>query len=129
MRLTVQRHAERDKCHDRQHVPTRLALGPAQEARLGSSAAVASLAVSLVGVTVFGSFVAEVGDWAQGREFETVAAWALPGLGLAVLAGLAAVRALFVRRGHGIALVLSLLVALSLVSMLLVNPPIAPPVP
>ncbi len=99
----------------------------------GRVAAVAALAASVVGVAVFGSLVAGLGvrgwDWAEDRNFATIATWALPGLTLAVLAGLASIRALFVRKGRTTALALSLLVALSLVSLILLNPPTAPPVP
>ena len=92
-------------------------------------AAVASLAVSLVGVAVFGSVVAAVGDWVEGRELETVAPWAIPGLALAVVAGVASIRALVAGDGRRIAFALNLLVALSLLALLLRNPSIAPAVP
>ena len=91
--------------------------------------AVVSLAVSLVAMAVFGSVVTAVGDWVEGRQLGTVAVWALPGLSLAVLAGLASMGALHLRKGHRIALALGLLVALSLLSLISLNPPIAPPVP
>ena len=103
------------------------------ELTLGRVTVVAAFAVSLVGVAVFGSLVAGVAvegwGWAEDRDFETVATWAVPGLMLAVLAGVASMCALFLRKGRGIALVLSLLVALSVVLLILLNPSIAPPVP
>ena len=91
---------------------------------------VVALAASLVGVAVFGSLVAGVAvrgwDWAGDRHFDTVGGWALPGLALAVVAAVASIRALLLRKGRGLALVLSLLVALSVVSLILLNPSIAP---
>lgn len=95
-------------------------------------ATIAAFAASLVGVAVFGSLVAGVDvrgwDWAGDRHFDMVAIWVVPGFILSVLAALASMRALFLRKGRGIALVLSLLVALSLVSLILLNPSITPPV-
>lgn len=92
-------------------------------------AAAASLAVGFTGVAVFGSVVAAIGEWVEGRQLETVAGWAIPGLTLAVLGTLASMRALFVGKGRRIALALSLLVVVSLVLLIVLNPSISPPVP
>ena len=92
-------------------------------------AGAASLVVGLVGVAVFGSYVLGIGGDAEGRQFGTVAAWALPGLTLAALTAAVAVRALLQRAGHRIAAALAVAVAASIVLVYVVNLPVAPPVP
>jgi hypothetical protein len=88
-----------------------------------------SLVAAVIGAILFGSIVAGVGEWVEGRELQTVAGWAIPALVLAVVCCLAAARALIVGRGSQVAAVLAVLVALTVLSMLLINPSIAPPVP
>ena len=96
----------------------------------GRVTAVAAFAVSLVGVAVFGSLVAGVAaegwDWAEDRDFETVAPWAVPGLMLAVLAGHASSCGLFLRKGREIGLVFRPVVPLSVGSLILLNPTLTP---
>ncbi len=92
-------------------------------------AAATSLVVGLVGVAVFGSYVLAIGGDAEGRQFATVAPWALPGLALAALTAAVAVRALRQRAGHRIAAALAVAVAVSIILMYVVNLPVAPPVP
>jgi hypothetical protein len=53
----------------------------------------AALAVGVGGVMVFGSVVAGVGEWVEGRQLRTVAGWAIPALLLAVTAAAVAIRA------------------------------------
>lgn len=87
-----------------------------------------SLVVAAIGVVVFGSIVTGVGDWVEGRQLSTVAPWAIPGLALAVLGCLTAIRALLVGKGHLPAAVLALAVALSIVLLFTMNLSLAPPV-
>ena len=91
-------------------------------------AAATSLVVGLVGVAVFGSYVLAIGGDAEGRDFETVAPWALPGLALAALTAAVAV-AVPERRGHWLAVALALAVTASIVLLYVLNLPVAPPVP
>jgi hypothetical protein len=91
--------------------------------------AAACLAVDLVGVAVFGSVIAAVGEWVEGRQLETVAGWAIPGLSLAVLATLASIRTLLLGEGRWSALALSFIVVATLLSLIALNPSTAPPVP
>lgn len=88
-----------------------------------------SLAVAVVGVMLFGSVVAGVGDWMDGRRLQTVGPWAIPGLLLAAVAGTVAIRALRTGRGHRITVLLGLAVVTSAVLLFVLNPSIAPPVP
>jgi hypothetical protein len=89
---------------------------------------VAGLAVSLLGVGVFGSVVGAVGEWVEGRELATVAPWALPALGLALAASATSARALLTARSRRLALALSLLVGVTLGLLVLANPSLSPPV-
>ena len=91
--------------------------------------AATALVVGVVGVAVFGSYVLAIGGDAEGRQFGTVAPWALPGVALAALNTAVAVRALLQRAGHRIAAALALAVAASIVLLYAMNLPIAPPVP
>lgn len=99
---------------------------PASPSRL---VAWTTLLVGLIGMMLFGSIVAGEGEWVEGRELQTVAPWAIPALVLAVVSSLAASRALIVGKGSRVAAVLAAIVALTVVSMFLMNPSIAPPVP
>ena len=101
----------------------------AEPASPGRLVAWTSLLAGLVAVMLFGSIVADAGEWVDGRELQTVAPWAIPALVLAVVSSLAAARALIVGKGSRVAAVLAAIVALTVVSMFLVNPSIAPPVP
>lgn len=87
------------------------------------------LAVGGTGVMLFGSAVAGVGDWMEGRRLQTVGSWAIPGLLLAAVAGTVAIRALRTGKGYRIAVLLGLAVVASVVLLFAVNPSIAPPVP
>lgn len=98
-------------------------VGPARHA------AWASLAVGVAGVMLFGSVVAGVGEWVEGRQLQTVSSWAIPGLLLAAVAGVVAMRALRRGKGHRLAVLLGLAVVGSVVLLFLVNPSTAPPVP
>lgn len=102
------------------------AAGPATPGRL---VAWTSLLVGLVAMVIFGSVVAGVGEWVEGRELQTVAPWAIPALVLAAVSSLAASRALMVGKGSRAAAVLAVCAALTVVAMILANPSIAPPVP
>ena len=42
-------------------------------------AVLVALAVSLTGIVMFGSLVAGLGDWVEGRDLPVVLPWALPG--------------------------------------------------
>ena len=90
----------------------------------------AAFAVGLVGALVFAAILTGTGDWVQGRQLSTVAAWAVPGL-LVSVGALAA--ALWTMRSPAAdrrpTLVLGLLAAAALVLLWLANPSIAPPVP
>jgi hypothetical protein len=89
----------------------------------------ASLAVGVAGVTLFGSVVTGVGEWMEGRQLQTVGAWAIPGLLLAAVTGVVAIRALRTGKGHRMAVLLGFVVVASVVLLFVVNPSIAPPVP
>jgi len=95
----------------------------------GRLAAWASLAAGGAGVLLFGSVVGGVGDWVEGRQLQTVAPWAIPGLILAVVASLVAALALRTGKGHRTAVLLGLAVLTSVLLLFLINPSIAPPVP
>ena len=97
--------------------------GPARLAIWGS------LAVGMTGVMLFGSVVAGVGGWMEGRQLQTVGPWAIPGLLLAAVAGTVAIRALRTGTGHRITVLLGLAVVTSVVLLFVLNPSIAPPVP
>lgn len=97
--------------------------GPARLATWGS------LAVGVTGVILFGSVVAGVGGWMEGRQLQTVGPWAIPGLVLAVVAGTVAIRALRTGKGHRTTVLLGLAVVTSVVLLFVLNPSIAPPVP
>jgi len=88
-----------------------------------------SLVVAAIGLVVFGSIVTGVGDWVEGRQLSTVAPWAIPGLALAILACLTAIRALLVGKGHLLAALLALAVALSILLLFTMNLSLGPPVP
>jgi hypothetical protein len=92
-------------------------------------AAWASLTVGAAGVLLFGSVVGGVGDWVEGRQLQTVAPWAIPGLMLAAVASLMAVLALLKNKGHQLAVILGLAAGFSVLLWFLTNPLIAPPVP
>ena len=92
-------------------------------------AAATALVVGLAGLAVFGSYVLAIGGDAEGRQFMTVAPWALPGLALAALTTAVAVRALVQHVGHRMAVALALVVAVSIGLVYVLNLPIAPPVP
>lgn len=100
--------------------------------RVPSRAQVASwgaLTVAVIGAVLFGSILTGVGDWVEGRQLQTVAPWAIPGLVLTTLACLTAVRALLANKGHWIAVLFGLTATLSILLLFLINPSIAPPVP
>ena len=65
----------------------------------------------------------------RGGSSGTVAPWGLPGLALAALTAAVAARALLQRAGHRLAAALALAVTVSIVSLYMLNLPIAPPVP
>jgi cytochrome bd-type quinol oxidase subunit 2 len=98
----------------------------AEAARLAQWAA---LAAGVGGVMVFGSVVAGVGEWVEGRQLDTVAGWAIPALLLAVTAAAVAIRAVHTGEGRRVTLVLGLAVGTSMLVLIVVNPSIAPPVP
>lgn len=89
----------------------------------------ASLAVGVAAVMLFGSVVAGVGDWMDGRQLQTVGRWAIPGLLLAAVANVVAIRALRRGKGHRMTVGLGLAVVTSAILLFVVNPSIAPPVP
>ena len=91
--------------------------------------AATSLVVGLAGVAVFGSYVLAIGGDAEGRQFTTVAPWALPGAATAALTAAVSVRALVLHAGHRMAAALALAVAVSIVLLYVLHLPVAPPVP
>ncbi len=91
-------------------------------------AAWASLAVGAAGVLLFGSVIGGLGDWVEGRQLQTVAPWAVPGLLLALLASLVAILVLRAGKGYYFAVFLGLAVMISVLLLFLINPSIAPPV-
>ena len=95
---------------------------------VGGLAGWASLCVGVAGVLLYGSVVGGAGDWVEGRQLQTVAPWAMPGLMLALVSSLAAARVLLQGKGHRLAVLLALSVALSVGLLFLVNPSIAPPI-
>jgi cytochrome bd-type quinol oxidase subunit 2 len=98
----------------------------AEAARLAQWGA---LAVAVGGVMVFGSVVAGVGEWVEGRQLRTVAGWAVPALVLAVTAAAVALSAVWTGMGRRVAVVLGLAVGTCMIVLLVRNPSIAPPVP
>jgi hypothetical protein len=88
----------------------------------------AVLVVSIGGVTLFGSVVAGVGDWMEGRELQTVGAWAIPALLLAATALAVAIHAVRTGRGQRMTTLLGLAVITSMVMLFILNPSTAPPV-
>jgi crotonobetainyl-CoA:carnitine CoA-transferase CaiB-like acyl-CoA transferase len=100
--------------------------GVARRARLPI---VGSLVAGVTGMLLFGSVVAGVGEWMQGRQLRTVGPWAIPGLLLAVAAGTVALHDLRTGKGQRVTIVLGLAVVTSMVLLLVLNPSTAPPVP
>ena len=88
----------------------------------------AVLVVSIGGVILFGSVVADVGDWIQGRQLQTVGAWAIPGLLLAAMALVVATHAVRKGKAQRMATLLGLAVTTSIVTLFIFNPSIATPV-
>jgi hypothetical protein len=88
-----------------------------------------SLAAGVIGVMLFGSVVAGIGDWMEGRQLRTVGPWAIPALLLAAAAGTAAIRVLRTGKGPLITVLLGLAVVTSVILLYGLNPSIAPPVP
>lgn len=88
-----------------------------------------ALLVSLAGLITFASLSAGVGEWVEGREAAVVLPWALPAVVVSAAAAGASINALRTRRRAMLALVLAMLVAVSLAALVLVNPPLAQPIP
>lgn len=93
------------------------------------AAGIGALAVSLTGLAVFGSVVAGVGDWMQGRELSVVLPWALPALVVSAVATAASLTAVRTRRAPTPAVLGAVVVALALAAVVLVNPATGHPVP
>ncbi len=94
----------------------------------GVAARIAALVLSLAGVVTFGSIVAGVGEWVEGRDLSVVLPWALPALLASALAATAAVVCITRRTTMGLAILGAAVVALALVALVLLNPSISHPV-
>ena len=88
-----------------------------------------ALGGGLLASWVFGSVIAGLGGWVEGRSLETVGSWAFPGAALAVVTCLMAAYSLNHPKVRVAAVGLALLALFSVVILFLINPSIAPPVP
>ncbi len=102
-----------------------------QQARAGARipAVLVALGVAFVGLVTFGSVVAGIGEWVEGRDLSVVLPWALPALVASALAVTTSMVALRVPRATALAVLGAGVVAVALVALVLMNPSIAHPVP